>query len=345
MKPYLPDRFDVFLDAAALGLGGGFTQARDLYRKAQVMGGVLAETKPDVTLGMMHYGSALAVLGARLSHTQTRVVASYRGPFFEHMRHHEHGIRRWTFLWSTVSGVARLADRVFVPSQGTADELRRRFLTPASRIRVIPNGIDLTAAQTAAKASVPEFPYQEADATPLLCAIARLSPEKNLGVLLDAVRLVRQKHPVTLLIVGDGPERGALESRIANTGLADSVRIIGYRANVMPYLHRADLFIHTCLFEGFGYTILEALACGAAVVSTDCPYGPREVLANGECGSLVPMNDAKALAQAILNLLENPTRRLSNVEKGYERAKELSVARMIEAYEREFQELMCTHPF
>ncbi|MCK7491819.1 MAG: glycosyltransferase [Comamonadaceae bacterium] len=87
-----------------------------------------------------------------------------------------------------------------------------------------------------------------------------------------------------------------MEARIADWGLANSVRLLGYRDNVYPYLRRADLFVHTCEFEGFGYTLLEALACGTAVVSTDCPYGPREILGDSEYGVLVPPNDPAALA-------------------------------------------------
>ena len=336
LRSYLPNTFDAFVDASALGLWGGFTRAQDLYRQARIMGGLLRDEGPDLTLGMMHYSSALVALGALSARVKTRVVASFRGPFFEYMRHHERDIRRWLFLWAAVSSVARLADRVIVPSQGTAAELRRRFLTPASQIGVIANGIDLAAAERAAAAPAPELADLPTDTTPILCAVARLAPEKNLRLLLDAFCRIRSKQPAILLIIGDGPERSALETHIAAAGLAGAVRLLGYRPNVMPYLRRADIFIHTCLFEGFGYTLLEALACGATVVSTDCPYGPREVLAGGRCGSLVPMGDPTALADAILDLIRNPGKRQELATNGYLRAKELSVSRMVQAYEREF---------
>lgn len=164
-------------------------------------------------------------------------------------------------------------------------------------------------------------------------------PEKNLGLLLEAFRRVRSVRPVTLLILGDGPERTMLETRIADWGLAGAVRLLGYRANVYPYLRRADLFIHTCQFEGFGYTVLEALACGTTVVATDCPHGPREVLDNGNYGVLVPPGDPGALAAAVLQLLADPSRRRSLAARGLERAATLSIQRMVGAYEAEFLRL------
>lgn len=339
LRAFLPENYDSFVDASAYGLGGGFENPKELFRQARIMGEVLRELKPHVALGMMHFSSALVVLGSRISRMQTRLVASYRGPFFEHMRHHESGFRRWIFLWTVVSGVARMADRVLVPSRGTALELRSRFLVPTRQIRVIPNGIDLIEAEAAGKSIAEEIPEFQRRSTPVLCAIARLAPEKNLGLLLEAFRQVCDRVAATLLIIGDGPERDALERRVRETGLAGTVRFIGYRANVMPYLLRSDLFIHTCLFEGFGYTLLEALACRTVVVATDCPYGPREVLAEGECGCLVPMGDPTALANAILELLRNPSKRLTLASKGYARAKELSVSRMVKACEQEFLEL------
>jgi glycosyltransferase involved in cell wall biosynthesis len=143
-----------------------------------------------------------------------------------------------------------------------------------------------------------------------------------------------------LMVLGDGPERATLETRIAKWGLSDSVRLFGHCDNVYSYLRCADLFIHTCQFEGFGYTLLEALACGVAVVSIDCPYGPREILGDHEYGILVRPDDPAALAEAILGLLTDSTQRKAMAARGLERAKQLSIERMVKAYESEFIDLV-----
>ena len=336
LRPLLPPHYDDFHDTADYGLAGGFEDSRKLWADGQRTAALLRAIRPDVALGMMHYPSALVALGRRLNGGRMKVIASFRGPFFEYMRYHERGFRRRLFLRAAVAGTALFADRVIVPSQGTADELQRRFFTPAGRIAVIPNGIDLVATARATQSDIPELADLNRDETPVLCAIARLAPEKNLGLLLEAFRRIRATRPASLLILGDGPERTALETRIAAWGLAGAVRFLGHRDNVYPYLSRADVFIHTCQFEGFGYTMLEALACGAAVVATDCPYGPREVLGGGEYGLLTPPNDPEALAAAVLRLLADPKGRRALAAGGLARARELSVQRMARAYEAEF---------
>lgn len=339
LHPLLPQRYDDFRDASDYGLAGGFENSRKLLADVRGAAQLLRDVQPDVALGMMHYPSALVVLGRRLSGSRARTVASYRGPFYEYMRCHERGFRRQSFLWTAVAGTALLADRVIVPSRGTADELRRRFLTPNGQTITIPNGIDFTAIATAAQQPAPGLADVDQTGTPMLCAIARLAPEKNLGLLLDAFRRIHARHPAMLMILGDGPERAVLEAYIAAAGLSDAVQLLGHRDNVYPYLRRADVFIHTCQFEGFGYTMLEALACGTAVVATDCPYGPHEVLGGGEYGVLTPPDDPQALATAVLRLLADPAGRQALAQRGLERAKQLSIQRMVGAYEAEFLRL------
>lgn len=343
LRPLLPPHYDSFYDTSACGLTGGFEDSRKLWADGRRTAMLLREIKPDVALGMMHYPSVLVTLGRRLGGGRLKTVASFRGPFYEYMRHHEHRWQRRWFLRTAVTATALLADRIIVPSHGTADELRQRFFTPARRIAVIPNGIDRAVATDAAEAEIPELADLDRHETPVLCAIARLAPEKNLGLLLEAFRQICATQPAILLILGDGPERATLEAQIAAWGLAGKVRFLGHRDNVYPYLHRADLFIHTCQFEGFGYTLLEALACGTAVVATDCPYGPREVLGNGAYGVLTPPNDSAALAAAVLDLLHDPVHRRALVARGLERARELSIQRMADAYTTEFLQLAGLH--
>ena len=340
LRPYLPETYDRFVASDTYPLEGYLTTGNGLRRDARVVGELLRELDPDVALGMMHYPSALVVLGARRARVRARTVASYRGPFYEYMRHYENNFRRRLFLRAAVAGTALLADRVIVPSHGTALELRRRFFTPLSRTVAIPNGIDPVAVARLSE-ETPSLLTEESEGPgasplPMICAIARLAPEKNLGLLLAAFRQVRAMQPSVLVILGDGPERATLEAQIVEWGLSGSVRLLGHCENVYPYLRRADLFIHTCQFEGFGYTLLEALACGTAVIATDCPYGPREILGDSEYGLLTPPDNPAALAAAIGRLLTDPARRQALAKRGLQRAQQLSIDRMVKAYETVF---------
>lgn len=339
LRDLLPADYDDFIDTAPHLKRGWFMNTAELHEDARLTADLIARARPDLVLGMMHYPSALAVLGTRLARLPVKTIGSFRGPVYEHMRRYEYGRRRHLFLRLAVGATARLADRMIVPSAGTARELSRRFLGPTRRTLVIPNGIDNAAVARLADAPAPGLETLAPD-LPRLCTAARLSPEKDLGLLLTAFRRLQAIRPAALILVGDGPDRAALEQQVADWGLADRVRFVGHRENVYPYIRHADLYVHTCQFEGFGYTMLEALACGTPVVATDCPYGPREVLGRNEYGVLTPMADPEALARALGALLADPERRRRLAERGRERAEQLSIERMARGYERVFLDVM-----
>lgn len=332
LRRQLPPTYDEAVDTASYGLQAGFEDSHTLRADAAKTRALLRRVQPDVALGMMHYSSALVVLGARRAGRRLKTVASYRGPFYEYMRHYEPTVGRRLFLRSAIAATTWLADRVIVPSYGTRRELQRRFGGREARTVVIPNGIDREAvAQAAGEPLLAPVPWN--DGRPVLCAAARLAAEKNLALLIEAFRRVCRVRPAALMILGEGPERAALEAAVAEGGLEEAVSFVGYQRNVYPYLRRADLFIHTCRFEGFGYAMLEAMACGTPVIATDCPYGPREIIGTDEYGILVPVNSPEALAAAILRLLEDDRARQTLAARGLERAGMLSIERMVRRYE------------
>jgi glycosyltransferase involved in cell wall biosynthesis len=134
---------------------------------------------------------------------------------------------------------------------------------------------------------------------PVYVAVARLSPEKDLATLLDAFALLRQQRRARLVVLGEGGERGALERRAHRLGIADDVRLPGWLDNPYPLMQRADAVVVSSRREGFCRVLVEGLALGVPVISTDCPCGPREILDGGRLGTLVPVGDADALARAM----------------------------------------------
>ncbi|NEX19234.1 glycosyltransferase [Thiorhodococcus mannitoliphagus] len=340
LRDLLASPMDSFVDTGPSIKRGWYSTPSDLLEDVRASARLIDQSQPDLILGMMHYSAALAVLGARAASVSTKTVASYRGPVFEHMRRYESGLRRNVFLRFAVGGTARLANRVVVPSEGTARELSRRFFGSRRRTVVIANGIDSDAVRTAARELAPEL-ERLPRGLPRLCVAARLAPEKDLWVLLRAFKLLQERQPAALIVVGEGPDRDAMESQVEEWGLAGRVVFVGHRYNVYPYIGRAQLYVHTCQFEGFGYTMLEAMACGTPVIATDCPYGPREVIGQNHFGVLTPPGDVSALADAIATLLADPAKlqRLSML--GRDRAEQLSISRMVRSYESVFTSL---HP-
>lgn len=338
LRAFMPARFDDFVNTAGLIEHGWFPSSTSLRADVRATAAILRQARPDVVLGMMHYSAALVTFAARQLEKPPKIIGSFRGPIFEYIRRYEKGFRRRLFLHSAIGLTARLADCIIVPSQGTARDTRWRFFGAAKRLRVIPNGIDGAAVRKAAKEPAPGM-EQLPSGLPRLCVAARLSEEKEIHLVIEAMNQIREQHPCALIVVGEGPEREALAQKARNLNLADRVIFSGYRNNVFPYLSRADLYVHTCQFEGFGYAMLEAMACGTPVVATDCPHGPREVLSGGRDGVLVAPGSAKALGVGIAGILGNPERQRQLVERGLQRAEELSVINMAHRYQAVFQTL------
>lgn len=159
-------------------------------------------------------------------------------------------------------------------------------------------------------------------------AVGTLKEIKDFPTLLRAFTLVREIIDVKLLILGEGPCRNELESLIIKLGLSSVVEMAGFVSNPSPYYQHADLHVLSSLGEGLPTVIIEALAAGTPVVSTDCPSGPREILEDGRYGRLVPVGDVKALAAAMITTLQEPVDKIALQT----RAQDFSVDKIAKQY-------------
>jgi glycosyltransferase involved in cell wall biosynthesis len=165
---------------------------------------------------------------------------------------------------------------------------------------------------------------------PRLITVGTLKPVKDQATLLRALVRIRQTHDARLLILGEGSERPKLEALVAELGLTDVVKMPGFRPDPHGYVAHADVFMLSSLNEGFGNVLVEAMACGTPVVSTDCPTGPGEILDSGRYGRLTPVGDADALAAAVLETLAAPPDPAVLIQ----RSDDFSTARAVGAYRR-----------
>ena len=203
-------------------------------------------------------------------------------------------------------------------SDGVAADLKGAIGLRRSTIVRIYNGFDLEAVTSAAALAEPDLPRE-----PFLLHVGRFMPQKRHDLLLDAFRRSELPHKLVLLCA----PTDELHSLISRAGLADRVLIAGFRPNPYPWMRAAEMVVLSSDREGMPNVLVEALACGTRVVSTDCPSGPREVLRGPLARWLVPPGDAAALAATMRGALSEPRPGSSAVPP------EFTEARMVDAYE------------
>ena len=175
---------------------------------------------------------------------------------------------------------------------------------------------------------------------PYILGVGRLMPQKGFDILLQAYAKAREQGlQQDLVIIGEGRERKRLEKMIEELGLADRVMLAGFQENPYTWMKQADLFVSSSRFEGFCRVLAEAQALGTPVVSTDCPDGPAEVLQNGESGILVENENADALANGIMSLINDKTKMQEFSAKGMERVEEFSFRNTIGSFENILMEI------
>ncbi len=200
-----------------------------------------------------------------------------------------------------------MAHRLIAVSAAVRDHLLTQGI-PAERIRVVHNGISLTRYTSVPAAEAKRALGLPADA-PVAGVVGRLSPEKGQAVALEAWTRVAAARPgARLLLVGAGADDDALRVRAAELGLEALVHFAGFQDDPAPYLSACDVVLVPSLKEGLGFAALEAMALERPVVASNTG-GLPEAVADGETGLLVPPGDASALADAVLALIADPTRR------------------------------------
>lgn len=281
--------------------------------------------QPDAFLTTLPNYNIVALWAKWLSLTRTRFVLCEGNTTSKEVASTGHSFeKKWPILmrqWYP------RADAIVAVSDGVAADLSRLARLPRSRIATIFNSLDVNRIRKLASAQITDD-WFSAGAPPVLLAVGRLAPQKDFPNLLKAFARVRLRCGVHLLILGEGPERGRLEGLAADLGIAAHVRMPGAVLNPFSYMARARLFVLSSAWEGLPTVLMEALACGCPIVSTDCPSGPNEILDGGAFGPLVPLGDDKALAEGIIEALALPVDR----RRLRERAEVFSVDRVTERY-------------
>ncbi|SEN60612.1 N-acetylgalactosamine-N,N'-diacetylbacillosaminyl-diphospho-undecaprenol 4-alpha-N-acetylgalactosaminyltransferase [Sphingomonas gellani] len=320
-----PDAYPppVWLPLARLSTGGSMARGlRSLLALAR-------RRRPRLMVSFLTRANVLCVIVGRM--LGCRTVISERVNTSAHLAGPRHRVSRLL-----VRATYRFADRVIAVSDGVADDLVANFGVRRDRIVVIGNPVDLDNVTSRGGEAVP-LPC----APPFIAAMGRLTPTKNMALLVDAY--AASGVDVPLVIMGEGPERDVLAAQIARLGLSGRVYLAGFQKNPYAVLAHAALYVSASNGEGFPNALVEAMALGRPVVVTNCASGPSEILADRAresvtgtletpSGLLVPMNDATALAEAIADVMADPQRRERQGAAGHEVASAYGVERAVSRY-------------
>jgi glycosyltransferase involved in cell wall biosynthesis len=262
----------------------------------------LRESKPDALLSLMDYPNVAAILARRLAGVDTRIVVSVHNHVSASVVHADRLHTR--LIPALVRRFYSEADAVVAVSDGVADDLARIAGLTRERIHRIYNPVLIPEIVDLAREPLDHPAF--ADDVPIILGAGKLKKQKSFETLVSAFALVRERRPARLVILGRGHRRRRLRSMAERLGVSADLYLPGFKRNPYPYMRHASVFALSSRYEGFGNVLVEAMACGCPVVSTDCLSGPAEILANGRYGKLSGVDDPRGLADAICAVLDDP---------------------------------------
>ena len=263
---------------------------------AHLVARYIRQERPMLLLSAVSTANFAAVNGAELAAGSRPVVISVRSSIDLDYSEYEQRLARMLYP---------RADAVVAVSRGVAGEAQQLLGANAERVHTIYNPIPSDAIWGAAQEEV-VHPWFADGQPPVILSVGREAPAKDYPTLVEAFGLLRRRVNARLVIMGQlsEPYRAGLIDQARNHGVEADLGFIDFDENPFRYMRRAGLFALSSLWEGLPNVLLEALACGAPVVSADTPHGPREILEDGKWGKLTPVGDAPALAQAMVETLQ-----------------------------------------
>jgi len=261
----------------------------------------LRRRRPDILVANLDHNNVAALLAKGLSASSSKIVICQHNPVSSDFIAYE----GWTYrlIPAAYLLLSPLLSHAVAVSAGVAQDLRSVAHLPRSKVCTINNPV--VGPDFRARSEAPgEHPWFGQPDHPVFVTAGRLVGQKDHETMLRALALHRRNRPSRLIVLGVGPLLERLQALTAELGLTSAVDFLGFKEDPLPYFRRADAFLLTSRAEGFGNVLVEAMACGTPVISTDCQHGPREILQDGRYGTLVAQHDPEAFAAAMDRLPE-----------------------------------------
>jgi len=324
-------RVDILVDRESFPYAGDISEGVNIrhLKTSHRIGGVLhllgyfLKYKPQVVLTPFVQLTLLAVRTRRLFRVPVKIFANIHsiysvdfGSLDQKKRYRR--VMDMKQYYSECDGLIAVSD-------GAAIDFSKLTGIPDSSIHRIFNPV-VTDDLIERSMSRPDHPWFQADQPPVIIGIGRLVKNKNFDHLIEAFDILREQRECRLVIVGEGPARPDLESRAKESLFSEEILFTGRLENPFPHLRHSSVMVLASSYEGLSNTLIESLAIGTPVVSTDCPYGPREILEDGRYGELVPVKDINSLAAAVNRAIDDPIDRSRLIESA-NRFKDTDIAR------------------
>lgn len=261
----------------------------------------LRRSQPEVVLSVGFHANVAAWAARRLSMRRMRLVTSEHNILGASLT--ELPTLGRLLMGRLVPLAYRGSDEIVAVSNGVKIHLQQLLGRGLPAVSVIYNPVALTEIRARSRAPA-GHPWLDDAGLPTLLSVGRLVPQKDHATLIRAFGALRARRRVRLLLVGEGPERLAIERLVEQLGLTEDVDLPGFSPNPYAMMARASMLVLSSRREGLGVVLIEALALGTPIVSTDCPSGPAEILQDGVLGRLVPVGDPSAMASAMEDVLE-----------------------------------------
>lgn len=287
---------------------------------------------PDLLLSAASHSSLTAIAARRYSKTKTPLVLRLSSHLTASHTGMLNLLRRWRY--KTACKWFSEVDAVIAVAGEIADDIIENTTIAADRVSTIYN--PTYTPELLKKAQQPiDHAWLTEQHIPVLLGVGRLVERKDFVTLIQAFAEVRKQRPARLMILGEGSRRKELMNCARDLGVEDDIELPGFVSNPLSYMSRASVFVLSSRCEGLPGVLIEAMAAGCPVVSTDCPSGPAEILCAGKFGSLVPVADVNAMAEAIIQTIDHP----GSTSELKDRATSFSVAAAVDKYIKVFEQV------
>lgn len=287
------------------------------------------EKRYDLVFSLMWESNIINLIASLFS--KKKRIISERINLIEYINRSFPNLKRYFALLLTKL-FYRKTNLIITPSYGLKNQLINFFKIKVKNVKVIPNPFDLDGIRTFSREEIDiKFPY--------ILFVGRLHKQKNIPLLLKALKNLKVTD-VRLLLIGEGQEKENLINFANELSISERVIFMNFQENPYKYMNKAICLVLPSYYEAFPNVLVEAMASGCPVISTDCPFGPSEIIENEKNGLLIKVNDKEGLTEALKRVISDANFRTTLIENGYKSAEKYDIKKVIQLYEEAIIEVL-----